>query len=59
MIKASKKVILNRISYIYNLNYFKNNKIKALIYLNSYVNTITLAFIAKLGIKIYFTNVKA
>lgn len=60
MIKASKETdaILEIVSGIYYLVQFKNNKIKALIDLESKVNAITPAFATKLGFKVFFTNVR-
>lgn len=60
IIKTSKKnMFLDRISYIYYSIRFKKNKMKALIDLSSEINAMTLIYIAKLDLKIYFTNVGA
>ena len=54
-------VLLEQMSYIYYLFYFRKNiiGIKALIDLGNEVNIITLAYASKLGLKIYYTNVGA
>ena len=52
---------LERVSYIYYLLRFREDTegIKALIDSNSKVNTITLAYIAKLGLKVQKTDIEA
>lgn len=63
MIIANKKIdlLFKHVPYIYYPLYFKKNKsnIKALINFNNEVNAITSIYIAKLGLKVYITNVKA
>lgn len=59
MINTIKKndVILNRVLCISYLINFQKNKIKTLFNFGSEFNTITLAFVSKLGIKIYSINI--
>ena len=64
MTKASKEdnnVALARLLYIYYpLHFWKNtNKLWALLDLSSEVNTITLAYASKLGLRVRRTNVRA
>lgn len=64
MTKASNEdnIILARILYIYYPLCFrkdKKNKMQALIDFSNKVNTITLAYALKLGLKICYTSVKA
>lgn len=63
---ASKKndnIILHRIQYIYYLLCFcnknKKDKMQILINFSSEINLMTLTYVAKLGLKVYQTNVKA
>lgn len=63
MTEASKKdkIILKKILYIYYLLCFskdKENKIWVLIDSSSKANAMTSGYTMKIGLKIYFTNVK-
>lgn len=55
MIKASKKIILKKIFYL-QINI---NKIYVLLDFGNEVNTITLAYISKLNLKLCYTNIGA
>lgn len=60
--KSNKKnVILEKILYIYYLFYFQKDTIKVKIIINSNnkINIIILVYIAKLGFKTYYNNIKA
>lgn len=57
--QAQKVTILDLVSCVHNLNLFKKDEVGALIDLGNDVNTMIPAFAAKLGFKIYSTNVKA
>lgn len=59
MIKAYKedKIKLARVLYIYYPIWFKKNKIWTLINSGSKVNTITFAYTAQLGLKIWKTSI--
>lgn len=61
MTQANKEddVVLKRVLCIDYLIQFKENKMRALINLSSEVNAMTLRYSSKLGLKIYFTNVRA
>ena len=60
MTKASKKnVILDRITYICYLIWFKKNEVQTLIDSGSEINTMILAYALKLSFKVRRTNVKA
>ena len=61
MTETSKKdnLALKRVPYIYYLIWFKKNEVQALINLSSEVNTMTSVYIAKLGFKVYHTDVGA
>lgn len=50
---------LDLVLYIHYLFWFKNNKIWALIYSNNKINVMTLIYIAKLGLKVYYNNIGA
>ena len=54
-------VVLNQVSCIYYLIWFKKNKIQvqALINFNSKINAIISGYASKLGLKVCFTNVEA
>lgn len=57
MIENSKKVVSKKVLYIYNLVWFKKNKVQALINLNNKVNIISLIYAINLSLKIRFINV--
>lgn len=50
---------LNWVLYIHYSNWFKNNKIRSLINSRSEINAIAIAFVAKLDLKVCFTNIRA
>lgn len=54
-------MILERVMYIHYPFYFQKDtiEIKVLIDFNNKVNTITLAYILKLGLQVCYTNVRA
>lgn len=58
---ASKKIdmVLEKVSYINYLLYFRKNtvNIRALINLSNKINAMTPAYINKLGLKTYYTNI--
>lgn len=56
--EASKEV-LKRVLCIHYLIWFKKNEVWALINLENKVNAMIPAFASKLGLQIYFINVKA
>lgn len=56
------EVVLKKVPCIYYPFRFhknKKNEVEALINLSSKVNSITLTYIVKLGLKVHFTDVKA
>ena len=59
--KTSKKdnVALQRVLYVYYQIQFKKNEVQALFDSNSEINTITLAYALKLGLKVHHSNVEA
>ena len=62
MIDAKEEVlILERVSCIYYPVQFKKDahktQIQALIYLESEINAIALAYVSKLGLKVYLTDI--
>lgn len=60
MIEAGKEnMVLEEVSYIYYLIWFKKYKIKALINFGSEINTMSSKYVLKLGFKVHFINVKA
>lgn len=58
MTDTSKKMILERVPYIYYLVWFRKNKVKAPINFGNSVNTILQKYTSKLCLKICYTNVK-
>ena len=61
MIKTIKKddVALKGILCIYYPIKFKKNEVEALINSSSEINVMALVYAAKLGLKVYYTNVRA
>lgn len=51
-------IILNCVPYIYYPIQFKKNKVQILIDFDSQINAMTLAYIPKLGLRVYCTNIK-
>lgn len=54
-------MIIKKVPYIYFLLYFQKNIIEVKILLNfgNEINIITAVYISKLGLQIYFTNIRA
>lgn len=57
-VAEANREILERILYICYLIQFKKNEVQALLNSSNEINTITLAFALKLGLKIYHINIR-